>query len=85
MTTGRRSSWDSDELYDLQDDPNEIHNLIHSAAHASIVRDLNRRLFAILRETDGLVIPLRPDVGEPRPLRSRTGSPAAGFPDSMLR
>lgn len=76
--------WDSDELYDLQEDPEETRNLIHSAAHAPIVRQLNQRLFEVLRETGGMAIPLQPDHGGPNNLRNPRGSAAAEFPPEMI-
>jgi len=57
--------WDCDELYDLQVDPEENHNLIQSEAHQELVRELNQRLFNMLESTGGMAIPLRRDQGEP--------------------
>jgi hypothetical protein len=53
--------WDKDELYDLQRDPHEMHNLIDSAEHRQIILDLNKEMFDWLEETDGMLIPLRRD------------------------
>lgn len=55
--------WDIDELYDLSNDPHEMYNLIDSPEHQDIIRDLNKRLFDWLENTDGMKIPLRPDRG----------------------
>jgi N-acetylglucosamine-6-sulfatase len=55
--------WDTDELYDLQNDPEEMTNLIHESQHKKLIEELNKRLFDWLRETDGMKIPLRPDEG----------------------
>jgi uncharacterized sulfatase len=41
----------SDEFYDLQTDPGELHNLINSPEHASIRNDLHDRLIAWMAET----------------------------------
>ena len=57
--------WDCDELYDLQVDPEENHNLIQSEVHQELVRELNQRLFNMLESTGGMAIPLRRDQGEP--------------------
>jgi len=51
--------WDIDELYDLQNDPDEMHNLIESKEHQGLVKKLNSMVFAWLEETDGMKIPLR--------------------------
>ncbi|MCF7669293.1 MAG: sulfatase [Verrucomicrobia bacterium] len=73
--------WDTDELYDIINDPNEMHNLIRNADYEEIARKMNRRLFEILEETGGMKIPLRPDRGGQANKRTRDGSKKAGFPD----
>ena len=55
--------WDVDELYDLQDDPEEMNNLINSPAHQDLIKTLNKRLFDWLETTGGMLIPLRRDAG----------------------
>ncbi len=40
------------EMYDLQDDPGELHNLYSDARHAGLARDLRRRLDELRQETD---------------------------------
>ena len=35
---------DMDELYDLQDDPFELNNLVHSAEHVDLIEELRARL-----------------------------------------
>jgi N-acetylglucosamine-6-sulfatase len=72
--------WDSDELYDIARDPQETRNLARRPEHATIVRDLNARLFQMLAETDGLYIPLYPDTGGMNNSRRQGGSRAADFP-----
>ena len=57
--------WDCDELYDLKNDPTEMNNLINSPAHREIVSELNKKMFDLLEETNGMNIPLRRDVGQP--------------------
>jgi hypothetical protein len=71
--------WGIDELYDLQEDPEETRNLIFSPAHAAIARDMNTRLFQILADTEGRAIPLQPDRNTSQRRRSATGAPAADF------
>ncbi len=55
--------WDTDELYDLVEDPREMRNLIVAPEHAQRVREMNGRLFAWLEQTGGMQIPLRRDSG----------------------
>lgn len=54
--------WDTDELYDLREDPTEMHNLIESKEHQALIKKLNSRMFDWLEETDGMLIPLRRDT-----------------------
>lgn len=77
--------WDIDELFDLKEDPLEENNLSRSPRHRQVVADLNRRLFQVLEETQGMFIPLRPDLGPQMNLRRAEGPPAATFPPYMLR
>ncbi len=76
--------WDTDELYDLQADPLEMHNLIRDPAHGETVSRLNTQLFATLGDTAGMYIPLSPDRGNSQNLRRRAGSPAAAFPPYVI-
>ncbi len=75
--------WDIDELYDLQEDPLESNNLIFSPAHQAIAADLRKRLWATLRETNGLSMPLWPDAGRQDNLRHPGRSKAADFPPEL--
>jgi len=72
--------WDTDELYDLQEDPLERVNLIDRSEHAERVRSLNGQLFDTLEATGGMYIPLNRDAGRQANLRNRSGSPPAEFP-----
>lgn len=55
--------WDTNELYDLEADPQERRNLVAVAAHAERVAEMRGRLFDRLRETDGMRILLRRPTG----------------------
>lgn len=77
--------WDTDELYDLQQDPHETKNIIRVPAQQQTLKQLNRELFTTLEATDGMYIPLQPDRGEPSNLRRAGGSQAAEFPPYMIR
>jgi N-acetylglucosamine-6-sulfatase len=76
--------WDSDELYDLQNDPLETKNLIRSAEHQATVKEMNAQLFKVLGETQGLYIPLYPDRGGVNNLRKKNGAKAAEFPSAII-
>jgi len=77
--------WDIDEFYDLKADPLESNNLIFSPQHASLIKEMNRRLFTLLEQTGGMQIPLYPDRGGQQNLRRKSGSKAAEFPPQLMR
>jgi arylsulfatase A-like enzyme len=51
--------WDLQELYDLQLDPKEQHNLIDAPEHAERVVRMRTRLWDLLEATGGMSIPIR--------------------------
>ncbi|MDR1156378.1 MAG: sulfatase [Bacteroidales bacterium] len=51
--------WDTNEFYDLREDPAETRNLIASPEHQDTIRALNHALYDWLEETGGLSIPLK--------------------------
>ena len=55
--------WDTDELYDLKNDPDETTNLIRDPNHAETAKKMKEQLFALLKESGGLSVPLQPDRG----------------------
>ena len=61
--------WDVNELYDLQKDPHETNNLIFEPEHQPTVTHLNKRLFELLKESNGLNLRLAPDRGPTFPNR----------------
>ena len=77
--------WDTDELYDLIDDPAETRNLVRDPARSGVVKAMNGELFDLLAATGGMYIPLAPDRGAVLNLRRRGGSTAADFPASGFR
>lgn len=54
--------WDTNELYDLQEDPYEMNNLIRDTSYRKIGTALKEDLFNWLKETNGLQIPLKPTI-----------------------
>lgn len=77
--------WDTDELYDLQQDPHETRNLIHDPAHQQRVGELRRQLHERLKETGGLSQKLGFKRSHGNNLRNPKGSQPAEFPPSMFR
>jgi N-acetylglucosamine-6-sulfatase len=51
--------WDLQELYDLELDPLEQHNLIFVPAYQSLVQQMRNRLFDLLEEADAMRVPVR--------------------------
>jgi N-acetylglucosamine-6-sulfatase len=79
--------WDSDELYDLQADPDEMKNLINDPGHRQTVEVMTKRLYAMMEELGGMQVPLNPPSGEINNLRSRArgGEHAADFPQMLIQ
>ncbi len=75
--------WDSDELYDLQEDPLETNNLIFNPERKATLERLNQRLFDIMEARGAMQIPLRRDVGGQSNKRNVDGPKAAEFPDEL--
>jgi arylsulfatase A-like enzyme len=50
---------DIDELYDLKNDPNEMHNLIHDPKYKDMIKELNNELFTWLEKSGGNEIPVK--------------------------
>lgn len=57
--------WDQNELYDLENDPNEIYNLIDNPKYADVVRSMATDLVNWLDRTNGMKIPLKPIIKTP--------------------
>jgi len=54
--------WDIDELYDIENDPDEKHNLIKNPELQELIKQLNKKVYDWLESTDGMQIPLRRDI-----------------------
>ncbi len=76
--------WDTDELYDLQADPQETTNLILESDQQSRVAEMRRELHERLAETEGLAIPLVRKPNHGRNLRNSTQSKRSPFPPHMI-
>lgn len=77
--------WDTDELYDIKADPQERTNLINDPAHAEQIAKMNKRLFEILDDTEGMELPLVGDKGTKFHHRKIGGTPGAEFHEWMYR
>ena len=51
--------WDTNEFFDLKNDPYETHNLIAAPEHQETIRQLTTDLYDWLETTDGMSIPLK--------------------------
>lgn len=54
--------WTQNELYDLQNDPHEMNNLIADPSHRERTKALSAQIYDWLDETDGMQIPLKRNV-----------------------
>jgi arylsulfatase A-like enzyme len=78
--------WDTEELYDLQNDPAEMRNLIDDERYADVKVDLRRRMYEGLTDQNGQhVIPYNARVNAGIIFRRRDGSKAAEFPEHWHR
>jgi len=51
--------WDKDELYDMQNDPDEMFNLIDLPEHKDRIPQMRKKVFDWLENTNGMKIPLK--------------------------
>ncbi|MBV6640645.1 MAG: sulfatase [Cyclobacteriaceae bacterium] len=72
--------WDTDELYDIENDPIEKDNLIQMPELSDVVDEMKTELFIHLRSTNGMRIPLLPDRGRQFYFRHPDKSKQGVFP-----
>ena len=78
--------WDVEELYDMQNDPQEMTNLIDDPEYLEVRVRLRKELHRRLANKKGEhVIPYTEKWGPGAHSRNRDGSGAAPFPDSWLK
>ena len=77
--------WDIDELFDLENDPDEKRNLINDPEHQELISKLNRKLFEVLRTTKGTEMPILEDRGTKFLHRREEGTRGADFPEWFYR
>ncbi|MCA9062546.1 MAG: hypothetical protein KDA96_05790 [Planctomycetaceae bacterium] len=73
-----------DELFDLEADPEEKHNLIDAPEHAALVAAMRQKLYNQLKTTGGLNIPLGFKRNHGSNRRNPSGHPRSEFPDAMI-
>ena len=78
--------WDTDEFYDIANDPHEIANLIDKPGQKKLAKELEDKLYQMLGEVGGMNIPINQPLGGAcrNRLRSRGGDHATDFPKSMV-
>ena len=76
--------WDTDELFDLTNDPDETNNLILEPSEQARLAKMRAELHLKLKETNGLVIPLGFKRNMGANLRRSQGSKRAQFPKHMI-
>jgi N-acetylglucosamine-6-sulfatase len=78
--------WDTDELYDLQTDPDELNNLIHDPDYKSVAKEMENQLYAMLGDEGGMDIPMNQPRGGSNNKRwaEQGGSEAADFPKAFV-
>jgi len=73
--------WDTEELYDLNKDPDEMHNLVDDATYDSLKQSLRVALYEQLSDNKGRhALPYTARLGTGAGLRSKNGTHAADFP-----
>ncbi len=77
--------WDVEELYDLENDPKELTNLVRAPQHEARVKDMRARLFKLLRETNGMEIPLFEDRDGQGNRRLQNATPQGLFPPHLFQ
>lgn len=78
--------WDTDELYDIENDPHESRNLIQDPEYRSIVQEMENKLYSMMDDLGGKQIPLNQPRGGSanKRLRERGGEHAADFPEALV-
>lgn len=78
--------WDTDELFDIQNDPKEQNNLIHQPDFEKVKVDMQTRLYEMMADLGGMEIPMNPPRGrkQNKRLRNMDGEHAADFPEVFL-
>ncbi len=57
--------WDQNELYDIENDPNEMYNLIEKPEYAALAKQMAGDLFDWLESTKGMQMPIKRTIKNP--------------------
>ncbi|MCH1439305.1 MAG: sulfatase [Rubripirellula sp.] len=77
--------WDTDELYDVGNDPTETINLINDPDQTQRIAAMRKELHRRLSQSSGLSIPLGIKRNHGSNLRNSQGSRRAEFPNAIIR
>lgn len=78
--------WDTDELYDMRNDPGEMKNLVNDPKFLAVVGEMRDRLYARLENRKGEhVVPYTKKFSSGAVYRHEDRSKAAEFPESWER
>ncbi|MBU3005367.1 sulfatase family protein [Paraglaciecola arctica] len=78
--------WDTEELYDIKNDPNEMYNLINNEAYLKVISSLRARLYSKLENDLGqTTVPYTERFSTGAVLREATRSKEAKFPKEWLK
>ena len=77
--------WDTDELYDIKNDPKEMHNLIDDPRYLAVKVKLRKDLFARLAMDGEHAVPYTKKFSSGSVFRHINRSKAAEYPDHWLR
>jgi len=78
--------WDTDELYDMRNDPNEMNNLINDPKYLAVVGDMRDRLYRRLQNREGEhVVPYTKKFSSGAVYRHEKRSKSAPFPEEWQR
>ena len=78
--------WDTEELYDLKNDPKEMHNLIDVPEHQALIAQMRHDLFKrLLNQNGDSAIPYTEKYTAGAVYRERDRGETADFPDHWLK
>lgn len=77
--------WDIDELYDMENDPLEQHNLIFDPKYQKQIKQMRADLHAILEKSEANRVPFSHKRSMGANLRRHSGSKPADFNEKLMR
>lgn len=76
--------WDTNELYDIKNDPLESSNLIYKPEYKKTADQMREQLFKTMQETNGIYIPLKENRWGQQNKRRKDKADAADFPPELI-